>query len=146
MWGKGDHVQTIHPGAGVIAGREQVRARPVQMIITNFVKRDQGQSRAGGGCSAACFTLCKVQLFPQLQWHYRKHSAPSSNAAIKVEETNANNFETHNQVIESWRAILRGVRPRAFRIKIEDVRVWAGDASGYVTCTEVVEADESQGR
>ncbi|GBG00627.1 hypothetical protein Rsub_13381 [Raphidocelis subcapitata] len=72
VWGKGDHVQTIHPGAGVIAGREQV--------------------------------------------------------------------------MESWRAVLKGVRPRAFRIAIEDVRVWASDASGVVTCTEVVDADDSQGR
>jgi hypothetical protein len=49
-------------------------------------------------------------------------------------------------VLESWRAILRGVRPRAFRISVEDVRVFASDSSGWVTCVEVVEADDSQGR
>jgi translation initiation factor 2A len=72
VWGRGDHVQTIHPGAGVISGRDDV--------------------------------------------------------------------------IESWRAVLKGVRPRAFRITAEDVRVYASDAHGYVTCTEVVEADDARGR
>lgn len=72
VWGKGEYVQTVHPGAGVISGREQV--------------------------------------------------------------------------MESWRSILRGVRPGAFQITVEDVRVFATDASGFVTCTEVVEADDSQGR
>ena len=48
--------------------------------------------------------------------------------------------------MDSWRAILQGVRPRAFRISVEDVRVAAGDASGFVTCVEVVETDDSKGR
>ena len=51
-----------------------------------------------------------------------------------------------HQVMDSWRSILKGVRPRAFKITIEDVRVFASDTSGFVTCTEVVEADDSQGR
>ncbi|KAI8463005.1 MAG: hypothetical protein J3K34DRAFT_445629 [Monoraphidium minutum] len=72
VWGKGDYVQTIHPGAGVISGREQV--------------------------------------------------------------------------IESWRQILKGVRPRAFKITVEDVRVFATEGGGFVTCTEVVEADDNRGR
>jgi translation initiation factor 2A len=38
------------------------------------------------------------------------------------------------------------VRPRAFRITVEDVRVFASDSSGFVTCTEVVDADDSEGR
>lgn len=50
------------------------------------------------------------------------------------------------QVIESWRSVLKGVRPRAFKIMAEDVRVWASDTAGFVTCTEVVDADDSQGR
>lgn len=72
VWGKGDHVTTIHPGAGVISGREHV--------------------------------------------------------------------------MESWRATLRGVRPNAFRITVNDVRVFASESHGWVTCTEVVEADDSRGR
>jgi ketosteroid isomerase-like protein len=47
----------------------------------------------------------------------------------------------------SWRAILAGVRPGAFRISAEDVRVViAGDDVGVVTCVEVVEADDGRGR
>ena len=49
-------------------------------------------------------------------------------------------------VMESWRAILAGVRPRAFRIKVDDVRVSAGDAAAFVPCTELVDADDARGR
>jgi len=50
------------------------------------------------------------------------------------------------QVMESWKAILRGVRPGAFKIEIEDVRIWANETAGFVTCVEVIDADDSQGR
>jgi hypothetical protein len=51
------------------------------------------------------------------------------------------------QVLESWAAILRGVRPNAFKITLEDVRVCAlSETTGLVTCVEVVEADDSKGR
>jgi len=51
------------------------------------------------------------------------------------------------QVIESWATILKGVRPNAFKISLEDVRVFAlSETTGLVTCVEVVEADESKGR
>ncbi len=50
------------------------------------------------------------------------------------------------KVLESWRSILAGVRPRAFRIDLDDVRVWANDNSGFVTCVEVIDADDSMGR
>ncbi|KAG2484507.1 hypothetical protein HYH03_016650 [Edaphochlamys debaryana] len=70
--GLGDHVQCIHPGAGCIAGREQV--------------------------------------------------------------------------MDSWRTILRGVRPGAFRVALEDVRVFAREDMGFVTCVEVIDADDSMGR
>jgi len=47
----------------------------------------------------------------------------------------------------SWRAILSGVRPGAFRISAEDVRVViAGGGVGVVSCVEVVEADDGRGR
>lgn len=71
-WGQGEHVQCVHPGGGVVAGREAV--------------------------------------------------------------------------MESWKAVLSGVRPRAFRIRVEDVRVAAGDTQGFVTCTEHVETDDARGR
>lgn len=49
--------------------------------------------------------------------------------------------------MESWASILRGVRPGAFQIGLEDVRVFAlSDVTGLVTCVEVVEADDSRGR
>ncbi len=50
------------------------------------------------------------------------------------------------QVMESWASILRGVRPGAFKIAVEDVRIWASDSAGFVTCVEVIDADDSQGR
>jgi hypothetical protein len=49
--------------------------------------------------------------------------------------------------MESWGSILRGVRPNAFKISLEDVRVFAlSETTGLVTCVEVVEADDSKGR
>lgn len=50
------------------------------------------------------------------------------------------------QVLESWKNILRNVRPNAFKVILEDVRVWAGEEVGFVTCTEVIDADDSTGR
>jgi hypothetical protein len=51
------------------------------------------------------------------------------------------------QVLESWRSILSGVRPRAFKLGVEDVRAWAAsDTMGFVTCIEVIDADDSMGR
>lgn len=67
IWGKGDHVQCIHPSSACIAGRESV--------------------------------------------------------------------------IESWGLVLSGTR---MKIKLEDVRVFATDTMGYVTCVEVVDANDSQ--
>ena len=49
-------------------------------------------------------------------------------------------------VMDSWKAILSGVRPRAFKIELEDVRIYATDGFGYVTCTEIVNADDAAGR
>eukprot|EP00882_Tetradesmus_deserticola_P005545 GHRQ01005839.1.p1 GENE.GHRQ01005839.1~~GHRQ01005839.1.p1 ORF type:complete len:214 (+),score=39.44 GHRQ01005839.1:208-849(+) len=73
VWGKGDHIQIVHPGSACIAGRELV--------------------------------------------------------------------------MESWAAILKGVRPNAFKIGLEDVRVFAlSDTQGLVTCLEVMDADDSRGR
>lgn len=49
--------------------------------------------------------------------------------------------------MESWASILRGVRPNAFKITLEEVRVFAlSETTGLVTCVEVVEADDSKGR
>eukprot|EP00887_Chlorella_sp_A99_P002915 scaffold6.g2915.t1 len=69
MWGKGEHVQCIHPGAGCIAGRAAV--------------------------------------------------------------------------MEGWKLLLGTGR---MRIKLQDVRVYASDTDGFVTCVEVLEAAESRGR
>jgi ketosteroid isomerase-like protein len=68
-WGRGDHVQCIHPAAGCIAGRDDV--------------------------------------------------------------------------LQSWRLVLGGGR---LRITLEDVRIFATESYGYVTCVEVVEAGDSRGR
>jgi hypothetical protein len=50
------------------------------------------------------------------------------------------------QVMESWRAILCNVRPGAFKVKLEDVRVFAREDMGFVTCVEIINADDSMGR
>jgi hypothetical protein len=50
------------------------------------------------------------------------------------------------QVMESWKKVLKNVRPRAFNIILEDVRIYATETYGYVTCVEVIDADDSKGR
>jgi translation initiation factor 2A len=50
------------------------------------------------------------------------------------------------QVMESWRKVLKNVRPRAFQIQLQDVRIYATETYGYVTCVEVIDADDSKGR
>jgi translation initiation factor 2A len=50
------------------------------------------------------------------------------------------------QVMASWRTVLQGVRPRAFKIELEDVRIWANETTGFVTCVEVIDTDDSEGR
>ncbi|GLC40838.1 hypothetical protein PLESTB_000017100 [Pleodorina starrii] len=50
------------------------------------------------------------------------------------------------QVMDSWRAIMRNVRPGAFKVKLEDVRVFAREDMGFVTCVEIIDADDSSGR
>lgn len=69
IWGRGDHVQCIHPAAGCIAGRDSV--------------------------------------------------------------------------LQSWKLVLSTGR---MSIQLEDVRIFANETNGYVTCVEVIEADDSQGR
>jgi translation initiation factor 2A len=48
--------------------------------------------------------------------------------------------------MESWKKVLKNVRPRAFNIILEDVRIYATETYGYVTCVEVIDADDSKGR
>lgn len=50
------------------------------------------------------------------------------------------------QVLESWRRILANIKPRAFKVGLQDVRVYAADAQGYVTCVELIDTDDSKGR
>lgn len=68
-WGEGEHVQCVHPGAAVIAGR--------------------------------------------------------------------------GPVLESWKAVLGSGR---MAISLQDVRIFATEAEGFVTCVEVLEAADSRGR
>lgn len=46
------------------------------------------------------------------------------------------------QVLESWRMVLRG----DFYIKLESLRVHATQDTGYVTCVEVMNAENTKGR
>jgi hypothetical protein len=48
--------------------------------------------------------------------------------------------------MDSWAAILKGIRPNAFKIHVEDVRVFAlSDSHGLVTCVEAMDADDARG-
>ncbi|KAF5835313.1 hypothetical protein DUNSADRAFT_7593 [Dunaliella salina] len=49
-------------------------------------------------------------------------------------------------VMDSWRSVLTNIRPRTFMIDLEDVRVCASDNHAFVTCVEIINADESKGR
>lgn len=49
--------------------------------------------------------------------------------------------------MESWAAILKQIRTGAFKIVLEEVRVFAlSETQGLVTCVEVTDADDSRGR
>ena len=50
------------------------------------------------------------------------------------------------KVLESWRAVLIGVRPGAFKLDVEECRVFARGDHGVVTCMEVIDNDDSIGR
>jgi hypothetical protein len=125
-------VTTIHPGGGVISGREQV-------------------GRAGRRASPGGAPLRRPPgpLGRPLRPAPRPHSEacrPRPPPPPRSGPPRAWPRAPARQVMDSWRAILKGVRPRAFRIEVVDVRVFASDGHGWVTCTEVVDADESQGR
>ncbi|KAJ9531636.1 hypothetical protein QJQ45_021762 [Haematococcus lacustris] len=65
---------------------------------------------------------------------------------IQVIHPLASTIAGREAVMDSWRSILKGVRPRAFNITLEDVRIYADEAHAFVTCVEVINADDSQGR
>jgi len=49
-------------------------------------------------------------------------------------------------VIESWGLVLSGISRGNFVIRLEDVRVYAGEQEGFVTCVEVVSSGGDEGR
>lgn len=49
-------------------------------------------------------------------------------------------------VIESWGLVLSSVSRGNFVIRLEDVRVYAGEREGFVTCVEVVSSGGDEGR
>ncbi|GIL79642.1 hypothetical protein Vretimale_12340 [Volvox reticuliferus] len=65
---------------------------------------------------------------------------------VQVVHPGASCIAGRAQVMDSWRAILRNVRPGAFKVKLEDVRVFAQEDMGFVTCVEIIDADDSEGR
>ncbi|GLI68139.1 hypothetical protein VaNZ11_012475 [Volvox africanus] len=65
---------------------------------------------------------------------------------VQVVHPGASCIAGRAQVMDSWRAILRNVRPGAFKVKLEDVRVFAREDMGFVTCVEIIDADDSEGR
>ncbi|KXZ56093.1 hypothetical protein GPECTOR_2g975 [Gonium pectorale] len=65
---------------------------------------------------------------------------------VQVVHPGASCIAGREQVMESWRAILRNVRPGAFKVRLEDVRVHAREDFGFVTCVEIIDADDSTGR
>lgn len=65
---------------------------------------------------------------------------------VQVVHPASNIIAGREAVMESWAQIMKGIRPRAFNISIQDVRVYATETHGTVTCTEIMDADESRGR
>jgi translation initiation factor 2A len=65
---------------------------------------------------------------------------------VQIIHPGSNCIAGRESVMESWKTLLAGVRPRAFRIELEDVRIHATESYGFVTCVEIVDADESAGR
>lgn len=65
---------------------------------------------------------------------------------VQVIHPGSNCIAGSDAVMESWRSILRNMRPGTVKIKLEDVRVYATESMGYVTCVEVFDADDSMGR
>jgi hypothetical protein len=45
--------------------------------------------------------------------------------------------------MESWEVVLKTV---GFDISVRDVRVYATDTMGFVTCVEIMEGDDRRGR
>lgn len=120
VWGQGDQVQVIHPAAACISGRALVRQRGAL------------RAAATGGVS----TYSPQSYGSAVSWQHALHAGALLTCSPAL-----------LQVLESWASILRGVRPNAFKITLEDVRVFAlSETTGLVTCVEVVEADDSKGR
>ncbi|GAX83475.1 hypothetical protein CEUSTIGMA_g10900.t1 [Chlamydomonas eustigma] len=65
---------------------------------------------------------------------------------VQIIHPGSNCIAGREAVMESWKTILAGVRPRAFRIELEGVRIHATESYGFVTCVEIVDADDSAGR
>ncbi|KAG2430015.1 hypothetical protein HYH02_013843 [Chlamydomonas schloesseri] len=65
---------------------------------------------------------------------------------VQVVHPGSSTIAGRAQVMDSWRAIMRNVRPGAFKVALEDVRVYAREDFGYVTCVEIIDADDSAGR
>lgn len=65
---------------------------------------------------------------------------------VQIIHPGASTIAGREQVMESWRAIMRNVRPGAFKVVLDDVRVHVRGDMGFVTCVEVIDADDSNGR
>eukprot|EP00798_Chlamydomonas_sp_ICE-L_P026999 gene26999-9017_t len=64
---------------------------------------------------------------------------------IQVVHPGLNSIAGRESVMSSWKSILTNIRPGAFKVKIEDVRIAASEHNGFVTCVEMMNADETQG-
>lgn len=65
---------------------------------------------------------------------------------VQVVHPGMNCIAGREAVMESWRLILKQVLPRQFQIKLLDLRVFAHDSMGFVTCVEIVNDDDQTGR
>ncbi|DBA72446.1 hypothetical protein WJX79_001674 [Trebouxia sp. C0005] len=81
----------------------------------------------------AAFEHCNLQAMKEI-WGDGDH--------VQCLHPAANCIEGREDVLESWRLVLRG----DFQIRLENVRVHATQTSGYVTCVEVMNAGNATGR
>lgn len=79
------------------------------------------------------FEHCSIQAMSDI-WGHGDH--------VQCIHPAAECIEGREDVLESWRMVLRG----DFYIKLENVRVHATEDAGYVTCVEVMNAENSKGR
>lgn len=131
VWGKGEHVQCVHPGAGCIAGRDAVSQRapsrhgchhcwPAQQCRGVAGGRRRGRACSGKGRRSVL--AWQRGLTPAVDQASRPGAAMPTPRLPQRSAASAAQLPPPPQVLESWKAILGTGR---YRIRLEDIRVAA---------------------